>query len=142
MSFWMMFLAALVVGASANGEPTDSIFDRLAKVHEFAFGGVGEGGDTSEGEKDFHAILSRASALADFERLYSKGNPQAKAYALVGIHSLSQTRFEELANSLRNSKESVHAQSGCKSFDVPIENILQNIVAGRYSKIKAGDAEP
>ena len=75
MSLSMIFVAALVVGAAANAsEPADSTFDRLMKVDKFAFGGIGEGGDISQGEQDFNVILSRRSALADFVRLYSNGD--------------------------------------------------------------------
>ena len=143
MSLSMIFVAALVVGAAANAsEPADSTFDRLMKVDKFAFGGIGEGGDISQGEQDFNVILSRRSALADFVWLYSNGTLQAKAYALVGIRYLSQTRFRELAQSMGDSKESVHRQSGCKSFEEPFEKVFQDIASGRYAKVKDTDAKP
>ena len=67
----------------------------------------------SQGEKDYKLILSRPSAMADFEKLLSVGNPQAKCYALVGIRTLELNRFKELLRTLRNPKEEVQAQFGC-----------------------------
>jgi hypothetical protein len=71
----------------------DAVLDRLSKVERFAFGPTGYAGVTSEGEKDFRAVLGRSSALTDFEKLFAEGNIQAKSYALVGIRKLSQNAF-------------------------------------------------
>jgi hypothetical protein len=128
-----MLLAATVAQA---GEPIDSTFERLAKVDTFAFGPTGHAGVISQGEKDYRLILSRPSAIADFERLVSAGNPQAKSYALVGIRVLNVNRFKELSHSFRDSKEEVVTQIGCIIFDMPFKAVLDRIEAGEYSKGK------
>ena len=135
MKLWAIFVATLVAAATANGgEPPESPFQQLTHVQYFAVGGTGEGGDISAGEKNFHLLLAEPSALAEFERLYSVGNLQAKAYALVGIRQLNHARFNQMSHSLRNSKDLVNVQSGCKSFDVPFGELLKSIASGRYSK--------
>jgi hypothetical protein len=125
--------AVLIATATVQaGEPSDSTFERITKVHRFAFGGIGIAGITSEGERDYRLILARPSATADFERLLSVGNPQAKSYALVGIRALSPTRFNELSHSLRDSKEEVLTQRGCLAFRESLAAVLKRIEAGEY----------
>jgi hypothetical protein len=68
-----------------KGKSPDALLNRMAKVHAFAFGGVGFGFATSEGELDYRTLLARPSAREDFERLFAMGNAQAKCYALVGL---------------------------------------------------------
>jgi hypothetical protein len=130
----MLFLASI---AQAE-EPNDTTFYRLTKVDTFAFGGVGIAGVTSHGEKDFRVILARPTALATFEKLYSVGNLQAKAYALVGIHSLDVERFNYLAVTIPNSTRllKVKVMRGCIISDDPYEVILKSIVAGDYEPKK------
>ena len=113
-------------------QAVDADFERLSKIGVFAFGGVGFSGATSPGEKDYKAILSRPSALADFERLYSSGNMMAKCYALVGIRRLSPQRFRELAGSLHTSKEQVVTMHGCIMSQEPLSVIIKQIESGRY----------
>ena len=60
----------------------------LSSIHDFAFGGIGVAGTTSEGEVAFREIYNRPSATADFLKLLNSGNPQAKCYALVALRSL------------------------------------------------------
>lgn len=86
-----IFLLLTTVLALAE-QPADPPLHGLAGVGVFAFGGVGIAGVTSQGEKDYRVILSRSSALAEFEKLFATGNPQAKAYALVGIRALDVDR--------------------------------------------------
>jgi hypothetical protein len=126
-----MFLAVANV---LPQETADPVFERLAKVDRFAFGGIGVAGTISQGEKDYKVILSRPSALADFERLLSTGNVQARAYALGGIRKLDGKVFKELARPLRDSKEEVVTQSGCIQFHESLGAVLKLIDTGVYSK--------
>src|SRR5882672_9258145 len=101
----VLVLAFAFCSLAFASEPADPVFDRLAKVGIFAFGGVGFAGITSRGELDYKIIFSRPTALRDFERLYAVGTPQAQCYALVGIHILDPKKFQELAKSLTKSTE-------------------------------------
>src|SRR5260370_18631148 len=130
-----MVLVVLVSAASAQpSEPVDPTFERLAKVDRFAFGGIGYAGITSQREKDYKLILARASALADFEKLLSVGNPQTKSYALFAIRALNPDRFKELSRNLRESKIEVVTQSGCIEYKEPLGTVLKHIEALEYSK--------
>ena len=128
-----MAIAVLVaVGIAQAGESIDSTFNRLAKVDQFAFGPIGYAGVISQGEKDYKFVLSRSSALEDLEKLYSVGNPQAKCYALVGIRKLSPSRFKELSDSLRKSRDEVVTESGCIVYHETFAAVLKRIEAGQY----------
>jgi hypothetical protein len=131
-------IAAILVAAAVaqREDPSDMTFQRLAKVQRFAFGGTGYAGVISQGEKDYKVILLRPSAMADFEKLLSVGNPQAKSYALVGVRTLNLNRFNELSQPLRDSKEKVLGQSGCMLYDEPLTAVLKRIEAGEYSKTR------
>jgi hypothetical protein len=83
-------------------------------------------------QQDYKVILSRPSAMAEFERLYSSGNIMAKCYALVGIHRLSPQRFRELARPLHNSKEQAVTMHGCLMSYEPLGVIINQIESGRY----------
>ena len=127
-----IFLLLTSVLAQA-GPPADPTLNRLAGVGIFAFGGVGFAGVTSQGEKDYRVILSGSSALAEFETLFATGNPQAKAYALVGILALDVRRYEQLSAPLRQASLKVTIQHGCVISYVPFSAILKGIDAGGYA---------
>src|SRR5580704_6416248 len=112
MRLWIITALLLAAATAQSGGSSDSTFERLAKVDRFAFGGIGYAGVMSQGEKDYKVILSRPSAMADFERLLLIGNSQAKGYALVGIRALDPSRFKELSHSLRDSKEGLLTEKG------------------------------
>ena len=137
MKHWIVL--ALLVSATAISQvvaPVDSTLERLAKVDRFAFGPTGYAGVTSQGEKDYKVVLSRPSAETDFEKLFAMGNPQAKAYALVGIRALTPARWKELSRTLRDSKEEVVTQNGCIVDHEPLGTVLKRIEAGDYSRRK------
>lgn len=130
MKLW--FIAALLFLAVPQTIQPDAVLDRLSKVERFAFGPTGYAGVTSAGEKDFRTLLGRSSALTDFEKLFAKGNLQAKSYALVGIHKLDPTRFGQLARPLRDSKDRVATMKGCIISHEPFAFILKQIESGKY----------
>jgi hypothetical protein len=133
MRHWTItVLLILSVSITQAAHADDSTFDRLAKIDRFAFGGTGYAGTISEGEKEYREILSRPTALKDFERLYAVGNPQAKCYAVVGIRTLNPTRFERLSKSLRSEKTEVTTQRGCMVMHEPLGSIVKGIAAGEY----------
>jgi hypothetical protein len=133
-----ILMVMLICVASAQVPTTsDAARDRLAKVEIFAFGPVGYAGVTSLGEKDYQLIVSRPSAVADFERLLSVGNAQGKSYALVGIHALNPNHFKELSSSLRDSKVDVTIENGCIVSHESLSSVLKRVEAGEYAKEKS-----
>lgn len=113
--------------------PRDRIVSRLARVCEFAFGGVGFVSAISQGETDYRRILSRPSAAADFETVFAIGNRQAKCYALVGLRQLNPRRFEALASALQSSRAEVAVARGCVEIEHPMAEIVNRIRSGVYS---------
>jgi hypothetical protein len=81
-------------------------------------------------------ILSRSTALSDFEKLFAVGNAEAKCYALAGVRTLDLNRFEELSRPLRDSKQEVVTMNGCIVSRELFGTILKRIEAGQYSKCK------
>ena len=121
----------LTVVADAQ-ETHDVVLERFSKVEYFAFGPTGFAGVRSQGEKDYRLILSRPSAKTDFEKLYSQGDPQARTYALVGIHKLNSKRFAELLPILRVSKEEITTERGCIISSELLKEIIKQIQGGQY----------
>jgi hypothetical protein len=80
-----------------------SVVDRLAKVQRFGFGGMGIAGVTTEGEKDYRAILAAPNAEAAFENVWATGTPAAKCYALAGLHKLNSAKFKPLVDCFNDS---------------------------------------
>lgn len=132
MRMWVIS-ALLFFPKPQAAQTVEAAFERLTNVGLFAFGGVGFAGATSPGEKDYKVILSRPSAMADFERLYSSGNIMAKCYALVAMRRLSPRRFRELAQPLHNSKEEVATMHGCIMSREPLGVTINQIESGGYS---------
>lgn len=144
---WNRILAILLlfVGIASAGEPLDSVLARFAKVGLFAFGGVGYAGITSRGEKDYRLIFSRTTAEADFERLFAVGNAQARAYALVGIHTLDPKRFKQISQPYRDSSEDITTQRGCIVMHESFRAVLKRIETNEfslYSRIPPASSEP
>ena len=136
MKSWMITALLLTVAVVQTTGPFEAAFNRLVKVERFAFGGIGRGGTISQGQKDYEIILSRPSALADLERLYAAGNPQAKAYALVGIRKINPERFKQLAQPLRDSQEKVVTMSGCIISHETFAGVIRNIESGNYDRYR------
>ena len=114
----------------------------MTKVDTFAFGGIGFALAISKGETDYRIILSSPSAAADFERVFALGNPQAKAYALVGLRQTNAKRFTELATSLQASTTAVRFGRGCDIYELPLSEIVKRIRSGMYSGPSTRDLIP
>lgn len=132
MRIWILAVSLLLVSIARAGDSVDPVLDRLAKVDRFAFGGTGYAGVISSGEKDYRVILSRPSALLDFEKLFAMGNSQGKSYALMGIRALDPSRFKQISRPLRGSTEEVVTQSGCIVYHESLGAVLKRIDAGAY----------
>jgi hypothetical protein len=132
MNFWLIPLL-LLLPVPSPAHPPDPVVEHLAKAGVFAIGSVCFARITSPGEQDYRMVLNRKSALEDFEKLYSAGNVQAKCYALAGIHKLDPARFGELAQPLRDSKETVTTMSGCILSREAFGDVIKQIESGRFS---------
>jgi hypothetical protein len=129
-------IVALLASASVvqAGDSADAALVSLAKVDIFAFGGVGYAGVISQGEKDYRVIMSRPSALADFEKLLAVANAQGRLYALVGIRILNKDRFKQLFQSLNSATDEVTTEKGCIVDRQPFGIVLKQIDHDEYAK--------
>jgi hypothetical protein len=116
-----------------SADKPDPVADRLANTELFAFGGIGFTNVIWQGEKDYRMVFSRSSAEADFEKIFSVGNRQAKCYALVALRKLNPERFKVLALSLRSSKGEVSTMHGCLASHEALAALSERIRAGDYS---------
>jgi len=139
--FLQRLTLALLAGVSgtlrAQNEPRaydQRAYDRLRNVDLFAFGGVGFAANTSNGELGFRILLrqEKQQTLAQLEKLYAEGNPQAKAYALAGIHTLNPQRFSELYAALPNV--TVKTAHGCILSRDSLESVAKEIALGAFDK--------
>jgi len=105
---------------------------RLSRVSIFAIGGVGFAGATSAGEKDFRVLMIDPQAEQAFEDLYVHGNNQAKAYALLGLHTLRPQRFHEIYDKLSTTGEEVSVMQGCIASKRKLKTIAQEIDGGSF----------
>lgn len=123
-----LLLCAGLCLASVMADPVKD----LESASHFAFGGVGVAGTTSQGEREFRAILDGKSPKKDFLALLKSGNPQGRCYALVGLHLVDAKAFDAAASKLEKSKTSVATIGGCIIMSQPMGAIVTNIRAGRY----------
>jgi hypothetical protein len=104
----------------------------LSSIHDFAFGGIGVAGTTSQGEVAFREIYDRPSAKDDFLKLLSSGNPQAKCYALVGLRALNPQVYSSKIEEYKKDKTKVTTIGGCMIAVFPMSSVATNIEAGYY----------
>jgi len=128
------FVIALLVAtaATASAQLGPVAYQRLKNIDRFALEPVGYAAITSEGESDFRILMhqDKSQALAQLEKLYAEGNPQAKAYALAGLHILNPERFNELNAVL--PKITVYTESGCIGSTEPLASVAKEIASGAF----------
>lgn len=113
--------------------PSDAL-KQLASIRDFAFGGIGVAGVTSEGELAFREVLKRGTAEADFTALLDSGNAQARCYALVGLHVLNPAACASAAKRFAHDKTAVSTIGGCIIMTQSMASVVANITAGRYDR--------
>jgi hypothetical protein len=134
VSLGLIVLCLCLTSTTKAAENRDAIVNRLANVEVFAFGGVGFTGAISPGEKDYRLLRSQPAAEADFERLFTIGNSQAKCYALVGLRQLNPEKFKTFSASLRPSKVEVSTMHGCIMRHERMAALVERIQAGDDTK--------
>jgi len=129
----MKFIFTLLLGLclANTGFCADS-FKQLASIHDFAFGGIGYAGTTSEGEILFKEIYTSDSAEKQFRDLLKTGNIQAKCYALVALRNLNPKFYKSQIDQFKKSKKSVSTIGGCMIMVLPMYSVSANIDKGDY----------
>ncbi len=86
--------------------------EQLASVHIFSFGPTGYAGAIPEREDDFFTIVASRHSSHLFCDLYERGTPEAKLYAICGLH-LAPGDFDTYAARFVQETTNVTTQGGC-----------------------------
>jgi hypothetical protein len=142
----VMLLAATATSqGSGTSAPVSSregktTIARMYCINEFAVGGFGYAGITSDGEKLFFRGLELGGRYGLVD-LYQRGNTQAKAYALVGLRWLNAPEYKVYRDEFRSSAVPVVVQSGCIVRHQDASFVVSVIEAGAYDSYPNGSRE-
>lgn len=127
-----MIITACAVGRTQVSDST--LAAQLKQVKRFAFGPVGDTPHISQAETLFKAVLALPRERAEqlFQEVLADGNPQAKAFALTGLHKLSPQEFTALRATWGTSELDVKVQEGCIVTHRKLGELVQEIAAGEY----------
>lgn len=120
----------LLCGTLAAAEDlADAAVKRLSSVGLYALGGVGFAGKITQGTLDYRMLLAQPKPVAEaaFEKLYTNGNPQARAYALTGMKKVNPARFKEMLVSAEDSTAMVNTARGCILSREPLMAIAKGL---------------
>jgi hypothetical protein len=87
---------------SILSESGKTAYQTLLKIKLFAIGGIGYGGETSEGEKVFNVLLEDKEAILAFKDLVINGTLEGGMYGLFGLNMIDCDCFQ---NELEKYKE-------------------------------------
>ena len=87
--------------------------EQLKTARTVNFGGGGYAGSISESEDSLFVLLSSHRAEELLSEVFEGGTPEAKTYALCGLHYIAPRRFEHYAGSFATAKMKVQTLSGC-----------------------------
>lgn len=124
--------------AAFPAEELSEVATRLSKVEMFAFGGVGFAASTTQGEKDYFAILKNAGADQQFAEIFRKGTSEAKCYALAGLHQLKSKSYTGLAEEFRKADGEVQSAAGCILMKLSPPQVVKSIDEGVYDSREEG----
>jgi hypothetical protein len=88
--------------------------DQLKTAKALSLGG-GYAGQILEEEDNLFVVLSSHRAADLLSEVFDVGTPEAKAYALCGLHYISPARFELYAGQFAAEKVIVRTLGGCIS---------------------------
>lgn len=109
----------------------------LSQVKIFAFGGVGFAGTISAGEKQYRKVMEMSQPLPWLRLIAVSGTPEARLYALCGIHMLDKAAFEAHVVFLKKANPTVSTMSGCSMLSKTATKVIQEISAGLYDDAPA-----
>jgi len=103
-------LCALVCLLVADGCATHRDEARLERVKKFSFGGVGYAGLIPKREDWFFRILSGPKSTRLLTKVFQDGTPEAKLYALAGLHFAKSCAYETNVAKLAQANPTVWTQ--------------------------------
>src|SRR5205809_650911 len=87
--------------------------EQLKTARTVNFGGGGYAGSISEAEDSLFVLLSSHHTEELLSQVFEGGTPEAKVYALCGLHYIAPRRFDHYAGSFAAAKMKVQTLSGC-----------------------------
>ncbi len=130
---------------SANGK---NAYQNLLNEELFAFGGIYESGETSDGEKAFDILVEEQEAISAFKSLVKNAKPEGGLYALFGLRMLKCDCFKkEIENfkklpelperkskgeNLAIGKGSVARMEGCEMSRQGRLEVAEEIATGKF----------
>lgn len=138
----LLFFIALLISIAlpsfasepASPEDVQQAYQRLIKVDCFAFGGVGEGAETSQGELSFRIVASSTNALPMFRAALTNGTPEAQVYALCGIWHFAPNEFNAALEPILCPNPKVEEMAGCFIRHEHLIDAVARIRKGNYDR--------
>ena len=107
--------------------------EELASAPFFAFGGVGYGGITSDGERVFRRLYAAPDNLFQFGMLQRTGGLPAQMYAMVAFYRLDRPLYVRLKAGYVGNLASVFTMQGCIASESSVEQVLSRIERGEFA---------
>jgi hypothetical protein len=104
--------------------------EQLSKATQFNLAGAGYAGTRTDGEHAFFTILHSRRAADLFAETFDRGTPEARLYALCGLHATDQSSYKTFAARFVKENQVVHVIGGCIASDRTPSEIVTNIDSG------------
>lgn len=134
----LLFLVSLAHAAERQPEEFyDPDVQQLLSVRHFAFGPVGDGGNSvSAGEVAFGRIVRKPGAIRYLLAAFEHGEIHAQCYALVGLRESSPEFFRAaLAMVRKNPSVKINTLGGCLMWEADPLPLFAEIEAGAYAEL-------
>ena len=112
---------------------TKAAMSEIRSSSFFAFGGVGEVGSISPGDKGL-CVLIQKKARAALLKLTNGRNENARLYGLAGLRYLNTPDYKKAAEAMMASKASVETFQGCMAATLPVSTVTRLIINGDYNE--------
>lgn len=87
---------------SENGR---NAYQNLVSANLFALGGIGYGGETSEGEKALDILLQEREGEKALQDIAKRVSSEGGLYALIGLRMLNRDCFDDAVKNFKNLPE-------------------------------------
>lgn len=139
MKVRLLLVLLLITGLLAAAERPDEYYDAdvqrlIATPPYFAFGPVGPGGNTSEGEEAFGVIVQKKEAIKFIMAAFEHGTDYSRCYMLVALRESSPAMFTSAMGWYRkHGPKSITTQAACDRREVALKDLCDAIESGKYA---------
>ena len=129
--FCVVLLCLVSLPTGAETRPLVTASEAMA-LKEFSLGPVGYERVTGEGELLFRTLVTQPNNLEQFVHLYSLGNYEAKAYAMVAFYYLDPVLYRHLKSRHHGTGTIVQRYACCEKYPQSFDDILGEIEKGVF----------